>query len=236
MTQATRAREVLEAAFDAFLGKKRFIEVFEVESYTAAEGKTPVADLIAISKGRTNSGAEVERVRLVDVPVPPLAFGDFLIHAPLVKGNRVIVVFAGRSLDDYLENGAVGPAPTDPRRFDVHDAIAMYRLDPIEAGIGADTTGDKLTIATRTGNGAITLDTSGNVVVDSPSIKLGGAGVSQAVALAPAVRAELNSLWSAIRAHVHPFVGLAPGAAGSTAVSPFPGTAGNVGANKVTAE
>jgi len=62
----------------------------------------------------------------------------------------------------------------------------------------------------------------GQPVVRLPSseaLRTGSGSASQALAVAPALRQELDALWTAIGSHVHPFVGVGPGNPGTTAPS-----------------
>ena len=44
---------------------------------------------------------------------------------PLEKGDTVLLVFAERSLDEWIEKGGNKVSPEDPRRHDMSDAIAI---------------------------------------------------------------------------------------------------------------
>ncbi len=239
MTSKTNPREILDKAVRANLGSVHTTEVCRVVAYDLSGG-TPVADVVPVAKRRTNTGEFVDPPTLYDVPVPPLSWGDFVIHAPLNEGDFVIVSYSERSLDDWLTNGGTDVEPKDPRRFSDQDAVVLRRIDPDGAGPDASTVqADALTLANRDGSVRIVINGDGSVVIDSDEIFLGSAGATKKVALAEDVEAEIASVRSALAGHTHPVAGVTPGMGSVTTATPLPvipTTVGPTGADKVKAE
>lgn len=160
---------------------------------------------------------------LPNVPVlwPAGGGGDFSDTCPINKGDEVWLLFAERSIDEWVISGdGTVVTPADGRRFNLSDAVAM----PVRSSstLPAEAVAE------------------GARVIRGPEIRLGSAGADDFVALASLVRAEIDALWNAMENHVHPAGVLldsteAPvtGATGTTTTS---GSAGNVGAGKVKAE
>ncbi|MFA9271869.1 MAG: Gp138 family membrane-puncturing spike protein [Baekduiaceae bacterium] len=148
----------------------------------------------------------------------PVAFpgaGAYSITWDLTAGDSVLVVFASRSLDEWASVIAEQHEPQDVRRFDLTDAVVVPALRSPAAPIPA------------AGLAA------GAMVLRAPEVRLGSSAASGYVALATAVGIELQALWTAIQAHVHPGVTVG---AGSTGTTVYPGSPGSVAATKVKAE
>jgi len=66
--------------------------------------------------------------------VPILFFGTkkFTIHAPLEKGDEVLVIVCERSTDVWRDNGGKEVEDNDPRRFNLMDCFAIPGLQPKE--------------------------------------------------------------------------------------------------------
>lgn len=58
------------------------------------------------------------------------------IQGPIPQGQSGVIVYIGRSIDDYIVNGQDDSAPSDPRRHDPNDAIF---LPATLRGAGEDT-------------------------------------------------------------------------------------------------
>jgi len=71
---------------------------------------------------------------IVGVPVqwPSGMGGDASVTLPLQSGDSVLLVFAERSLDDWLKGGE----SEDPRKFDLTDAFAIPCIWPGKATTG----------------------------------------------------------------------------------------------------
>lgn len=239
MTAKTNPREVFDKAIRANLGTVHTTAVCKVLSYDLNDG-APKADVQPVHKYRTNTGEFIDPPILYDVPVPPLSWGDFVIHAPLNEGDFVVVSYSERSLDDWLTNGGTNIEAKDPRRFNDQDAIVLRRIDPDGAGAdSASVQSGALTLSKRDGSVRIVITADGKVVLESDNIFLGSEGATKKVALAEDVEAEIQSVRSALAGHTHPVAGVTPGMGSVTTASPLPvipTTVGPTGADKVKAE
>jgi len=95
-----------------------------VEKYDRSTMKAEVTP--ALKKSYTN-GDIVELPVIVNVPVVWPRTSEFVFDAPLAKGDTVLLVFCERSLDAWLSKGGI-VTPTDRRKFDLSDAVAIPGL------------------------------------------------------------------------------------------------------------
>lgn len=114
------------------------------------------------------------------IPMPilenvPIMFPNF-IKFPVVEGDYVLLIFAERSLDLWLSVGGQ-VTPTDPRKFDLSDAIAIPGLMPFvetfpdnnNADFVLNYAGSSITIKE---NGDILIDTSNKVAIGNSTSEL----------------------------------------------------------------
>jgi len=69
----------------------------------------------------------LEFPNLINVPVVFPRTANFSIHFPLNAGDKVMILFSERSLEEWLQQGDQ-VTPNDPRKFDLSDAIAIVGL------------------------------------------------------------------------------------------------------------
>ena len=74
-------------------------------------------------------GTTVDVPQLSGVPVVWPSCKNGSVTFPLERGDGVLLVFAQRSLDEYLTTGNE-MAPADDRMFDINDAVAIPGLYP----------------------------------------------------------------------------------------------------------
>ena len=119
----------------------------------------------------------------------------------LQPDDDVILHFSDRSLDEWRSVPGKDFTPADrTRRFNVADAFAT----PVW-GSGADTL-------------AATAYASGAVVMSGSDLRLVGSDAIEAYVLHSKLRMELDALWAALQAHVHPGVVAGPAATGAPTV------------------
>ncbi len=103
--------------------------------HTAAPGKVISYDpATGLASVQPSLKLKVPDSRLVDFPVivgvpvvwPTAAGGAASVTLPLKPGDGVLIVWAERSLDDWL----LGGESDDPRKFDLTDAIAIPGCNP----------------------------------------------------------------------------------------------------------
>ncbi len=173
---------IMRAAASGALAKVHTAIPAKIVSYDAATQRAVVQPAIQ-GKFRAPGSEEVINVELPKIARVPVAFpsaAGFSITWPLSVGDPVTLIFAERSLDEWLTTGNDSNTAADPRRFDLSDAIAIPGgrpfNDPIPAaGVEA-----------------------GVMVVRATMIKLGSASASDFVALASKVEAQLARIEAAM--------------------------------------
>jgi len=73
---------------------------------------------------RKIDGEEKDLPKLVDVPVRFFKVLNFSFTMPIAVGDYVLIIFAERSIDQWLQDGGVQPA-NDIRRHSLSDAFAI---------------------------------------------------------------------------------------------------------------
>lgn len=66
---------------------------------------------------------------LSDVPAYCMRGGAFVVTMPIKEGDRCLVIFGDRSIDEWLESGAHAP-PADYRQHDLSDGFALVGYSP----------------------------------------------------------------------------------------------------------
>lgn len=90
------------------------------------------------------SDDEVVKLPIIhNVPVIHPASGNASITFPVKVNDTVLLVFAERSLEEWLQNGNQ-VAPDDPRQNDLTDAIALIGLNPFSNPSNAENNDDML--------------------------------------------------------------------------------------------
>jgi len=117
-------------------------------------------------KRRLVSGEYVALPEIVNVPVLFLQGGGASITFPIEKGDPVLIIFAQRSLDEWLSGDGTGDVePSTSRKHDISDAIAIPGLLPSlkpAAGFSVQFKGASVTL-TPTGRVKITSAPTGGV-------------------------------------------------------------------------
>lgn len=99
-----------------------------IEDYDAATQTASVKPLLMEGYFDEAGERKVDSLPVIpDVPVVFQGAGDFSITFPLSRGDTVLLIFAGGSLDKWLQYGGEVD-PLDDRRFDLSDAIAIPGL------------------------------------------------------------------------------------------------------------
>ena len=163
---------------------------------------------------------------LVEVPVMAWKRGDWIIHSSVTKKEPVMVHFAERSLDEWLETFERGIEPVDPRRFDLNDAIAVPGLltakHPISASVRE---AGSLTIAKIDGSVRIRLKENGGIeMIPGTGQVCVGEGVLGALSLATPSDAKINEIITQLNL-VITAVNVLTGGGGIAPVTPYGGSA-----------
>jgi len=104
------------------------------------------------------------------VPVVFPRGGSFSMTFPIKKGDKVLLVFGERSLDDWLEGSGNEVSVSDPRRFDLSDAIAIPGIQAFGSSSPVDNEND---VEIKFGSGSVTIEQSGKIIVNGSAIELG---------------------------------------------------------------
>lgn len=126
-----------------------------------------------------DDGVVVATPMIYNVPVLFPRSRKAAITFPLEKGDTVLLVFAERSLDEWIEKGGNKVSPEDPRRHDMSDAIAIPGC--FHAGAGKLPSSDS-DLEIQYGDQyinikkdkSIEIKATLRVIIDSPSVELGG--------------------------------------------------------------
>lgn len=188
MYERTPAPEAIEDAFAALQRNMWTMLPGTIVTYTAAGSTASVqplpADYVA--------GAIVPMPVLHDVRVLWPGGAGGRVTGNLVAGNRVMLLFAARSLDRYLTDG-VGGDPQSVRTHSLSDAVALpFDFAPDASAV--TTTGD-LVLVQPTG-GKVLLGGSGGaaVVRDGDAVDMTAGGASSWLTWAALVNAELGGI------------------------------------------
>lgn len=167
------------------------------------------------------------------VPVAYMQGGGFFLSVPLRPGDVVLLVFAERSLDTWIQNATPGArtpvTPGDVSTHSLQGAIALPLGPAPRAGLLAGVDEADLVIATVEGNVLARFSSAGFVTFAE--------GVNF-VALANLVLTELQKLWNAVNSHTHQVAttGSSSAQTGTAAAQPSPiGSASSVAATKTKA-
>ena len=208
--------ETLEAAVDEAVGEIYSMLPGKIEVYNPVLQSASVKPLIK-RRFVGDDGKEDKDVLpvIMDVPILFPRGGGYFLTFPLAPGDNVTLLFADRSIDDYLYgDGAIDTDPKDLRRYDITDAVAIPSFYPFVKGIkdvvaSGAVLGKEGGYQVRVGEGSVDVVTGG-----APS-SLGGF-----VALALKVDAELTKIKTALNTHVH--TGTQPGTGSSgTSISGY---------------
>jgi hypothetical protein len=173
----------------------------KVLSYDAAT-QTAKVELLVKKRYKDPETDEIVYDRALIIPQCPVAFpsgGGFSITFPLQEGDAVVVLFAERSLSEWKASPNNTPQePFDGRVFNASDAIVIPGAPSPSRPLAGNATA------------------SNAVVIKTTEVRMGDATASQALALASAVEAKLNSFIAAYNTHIHPVLVSPSGAISTT--------------------
>lgn len=176
-----------------------------VVTYDRAEQRATVTlDVLSTRVDRSGARTYAPRVTVPNVPVAwPNGPGGSLTF-DLAEGSRGMLVFADRSLDEWLSSGRQDLEPTDPRRHDYTDGVFYPSARPFSDALAAS---------------AYAADAA---VLAGADVRLGASTATKAVALDPDVQAAMVTLEAALQTAASAAVsGGAPGDGGTAAFTAF---------------
>jgi hypothetical protein len=132
---------------------------------------TQTAKVNLVHSQRLVDGTELNFPPLINVPVQFYRWGAFSITAPVATDDPCAVFFCERSMDKYLELGAIGKPPNDKRFFDLSDGFAVPGLVP-STKVLSDFNEDELEIRSDNGNTKFRITDSGKIQIINGSGEL----------------------------------------------------------------
>lgn len=130
-----------------------------IESYDYTTQKASVKPLL---KRVYEDDGEIQALPvIVDVPVIFARSGGASLTFPIAEGDGVLLIFAERSLDEWLTLGG-DQAPVDPRKFDLTDAIAIPGLNSFNVD-SLDPNGTDVTL--QFADGKIVINPDGKIAI-----------------------------------------------------------------------
>lgn len=180
-------QNAIKVTFENLIAGVHTSTIGKIESYEYSKQKASVKPLIT----RTNGNGIIEEYPVIaDVPVLFFASGGASITFPVSKGDFVLLIFAERSIDDWLSKGSQIIANLS-RRFDISDCIAIPGILPFTSDSQAENNNDVLLTY---GDARVTLKKNGNIEIDGGNIKL-GSGVLKAL--------MTDTMIAIYNAHIH---------------------------------
>lgn len=165
--------------------------IAQIESYDAKKQQVNVSPVLKRSiKSLDGQRVNEQLPMLCDVPVLFPRAGGYFISFPIKPGDFVQLIFNESSIDEWLL-GATSLACSE--RFTLQGAVAIPGIYPESKPInGAH---EKNFVAGK--------EEGLQIHIDSQKIRLGSADANEALAIASAVKSELEKLKTAITTHVH---------------------------------
>lgn len=138
-----------------------------IVSYDSLDNSASVKPSInkAYSDGTTQDLPIIQKVPIVF----PVA-GQATITFPINAGDPCLLIFIERSTEEWKRSGP-DQAPSDPRKFDLSDAIAIPGLIPLSQSVGNPNPQDLVIKYLNSSiiisqNGDVSIESSGNVTVN----------------------------------------------------------------------
>ncbi len=154
--------ESLEAIFGATLNELHTAMPARVERYDSANQRADVKPVfLRVFLDEDGNEQTYEYPIVTDVPVHFPRGGGAFIHLPISVGDLVLLVFAQRSLDRYLETDGKQIIDTqDARRHHISDAVAFAGLATSKNKVSVSTAAD-LIIGLEDGSGELHVQPGG---------------------------------------------------------------------------
>jgi hypothetical protein len=204
-TRSPELAELLDLAIERGLLRVNTWLPGRIDSYDATkQTATVVPELTLRAPAQDGSEGAINPPKLVDVPVVFPGANGFRITFPVAAGDRVMLMFAQRSLDEWKTTAGLQD-PADERHHSLSDAVAMVGLhDFVSVWTGVPS--DRLTLGK---------DGGAQVAVGPALVELGYPSASQKALLGDLFLADFTTLIAAIASAV----GGAGSPAGATAAA-----------------
>lgn len=210
-THTPTLQHALSVAIDTYMTTVHTAIPAEVDKY---DHQKQIADVKPVLKRRFEDGTELELPVIPNVPVAWPGSVDGSLTFPLNRGDTVLLVFSERSMDEWLAQGGV-VSPSDGRKFDLKDAVAIPRLPEFMTGGLADNNTD---MQLRFGDTVLRIKPDGELKIEGGNeltIKANGDIILGSALTKKLLTEDFKTLVYAL--HVHP----APGGT-TSAPTPIP--------------
>lgn len=128
--------------------------------------ETQKADVKPLVKKLFKDGESLELPVIVSVPVVWMRGGGALFSFPLNRGDGVLLLFAERNINLWLETGE-DSAPENGRKFDLTDCIAVPGLVSFSAEIYPD---DNENVSLKFNDASVKINTSGTIDINNGNL------------------------------------------------------------------
>lgn len=183
MTQTPTLVQLIKQAIDNRLIDVHTAIIAKVERYDHQK------QLVDVSPVLKRHGEDLPM--LCDVPVLFPCAGGFFISLPIQPGDYVQVLFNETSIDDFLAESASNIDSIS--RFSLQGAVAIPGIYPQSKAI----------TGTHKSHLVLGKEHGVHIHIDGEKIRLGSDKASEALALAKAVREELEKIHQAFALHTH---------------------------------
>lgn len=204
----TTLEKVIQTAIDTSLKELHTSLPGVVQSFDPVEQTADIQPTIQRKQG----GQLVDLPLLVGVPVRFPKVADFCITLPLKEGDEVSVIFAERSIDNWLLDGGIQSAG-DIRKHSLSDAYAIPMLYSQNNKI-TNFDPDNIQIRSDDGSAFITIDTSGNILLNGDADFV--TAFTDMKTAFDQLKTDLNTFITLYNTHTHTGVTTGSGSSGTT--------------------
>lgn len=145
----------------------------KIESFDSTTGLARVVPLL--KRKYVKETAAINLPVISGVPVVFPRAGSAWIRLPIAAGDYVLLVFAERSIDKWIEKGG-SVDPEDPAKFSLNDAVAIPGIYPKPDAMEANGADTSLEIAN--GSAFVEIKADGTVEVTATKIVLKSTNVN----------------------------------------------------------
>lgn len=185
MNQIPTTAQLIKQAIENRLLDVHTAIIGRIERY---DHQKQVADIQPVLKNKDQS-----LPLLIDVPMLFPRAGGFFISLPIQAGDFVQVIFNETSIDDFLTE--ISSRIDSAGRFTLQGAVAIPGTYPQTKALqGA-----------HKANFVAGKDSGVQIHIDGEKIRLGSETADEALAIASAVKTELEKFKSAFQTHVHTY-------------------------------
>jgi len=180
--------ELLDLAIERGLLRVNTWMPGRIDSYDATkQTATVVPELTLRAPAQDGTEGAIVPPKLVDVPVVFPGGGGFRVTFPVVQGDRVMLMFAQRSMDEW-KTTAGSQDPADERHHSLSDAVAIAGLHDL-VSVWTAVPGDRVTLGK---------DGGAQIAVGPVLVELGYPNATQSALLGDLFLTDFTTLINAI--------------------------------------